>query len=125
MVITFIPTGYTPASATPVRKRSTSALPRPSLNVATPAFSTAPATAEVAINTCGGTRSARLSTADVTAPTTNPSWTDVVSRLSPVLVSAHSRESDPLTADAENHIDIASTCTSAMYHSCRRATIKI
>ena len=123
VVITFMPTGYTPANATPVKKRSTRALPKPSLNTATPAFSAAPVTAAAAITTCGATRSARLSTADVTAPATNPSWTDVVSRLSPVPVSPHSRESDPLTAEAENHIDIANTCTSAMYHSCRRAII--
>lgn len=48
---------------------------------------------------------------------TKPSWTDVVSMLSPVLVRAHSRARSWPTAEAENQSAIASTWTAAMAHS--------
>jgi hypothetical protein len=49
---------------------------------------------------------------DASAPATNPSWTAIVSQAAPVLDRLHSARSCGTTAEAENHVVIASTTTS-------------
>ena len=81
--------------------------------------------AEPAASRVGDHRSARLSTALATAPVTNPSCTATVSSVpSPVLMPQSVRRLGT-TAEAENQLDIASTCTRAMRPSWRRAVVGV
>jgi hypothetical protein len=73
----------------------------------------APSAADVAMITGSRTRSARLTSAEPSAPVTNPSWTTTVSAVAPALDTPHSARRAGTTADAENHSPMASICTSA------------
>ena len=61
----------------------------------------------------GENTSATLSRLDASAPATNPTCTAIVSHDAPVLDRLHTLRSCGTTADAENHVVIASTSESA------------
>ena len=68
---------------------------------------------------CGLTRSARLSTAEVTAPAAKPIWTDAVSHPAAIEPKPHSERRLGTTAVAENQTDNPRIWTSAMRARCR------
>jgi hypothetical protein len=109
----FMPTGYTPANSAPVRNRSASAIPGPlaasGMSVVIPAASSA----DPPNSQCVGSRSARLNTADTSAPATKPACTDMVSQARPPSSRLHAADSAGTTAEAENHTAIASNSAMA------------
>src|SRR5690242_12927477 len=70
--------------------------------------------AHPAASRCGRIRSARPSTADTTAPSTNPACTGAVSHAAPTALRCHWLARAGTTAEAANHTAMASTSTSAM-----------
>ena len=117
--IAFSAGGYTPASAAPVTSRAK----REGMNASVStmdAFARAAIEALIMIRRLGGIRSARLVAEENTAPTTNPSWTAMVSQLLSADERSHRSLSCPSTAAVENHGDIASTSATARMMSCRR-----
>lgn len=109
----FMATGYTPASIAPVTKRSTSAGARPSATSGIRAVAAAASSADAPNSQCVGMRSARLRTADTNAPVTKPACTDMVSQARPLPSRLHAAASAGTTADAENHVAIASNSATA------------
>ena len=100
--ISFIPTGYTPARNIPVRNLIGTAAPRPVAKKAIAAVHAAAPSALAASSFCGVTRSARLKTAEVIAPVTNPICTEAVSQTAAVASIPHSARRVGTTAVAEN-----------------------
>ena len=116
--ISFIPTGYTPARNIPVRNLIGTAAPRPVANKAIAAVHAAAPMALAASSFCGVTRSARLKTAEVIAPATNPICTEAVSQTAPVAPMPHSERRVGTTAVAENQTARPKTSTSATSVRC-------
>ena len=78
--------------------------------------------APIPISRGGWTRSGRLVAAEASAPTTKPSWTPTVSSASPTRPISHSARRAGAAADAANHVETASTCTTDTSASWRAAT---
>ncbi len=116
--VSFMPTGYTPARKTPVRKRSGMAPANPSTVRANTPVQAAASVALPAINRCGLIRSARFNTVEVTAPATKPSCTDAVSQTDAAALICHDSRSAGTTAEAENHTARPSTWTAAISARC-------
>ena len=116
--ISFIPTGYTPARNIPVRNLIGIAAPRPVAKKAIAAVHAAAPSALAASSFCGVTRSARLKTAEVIAPVTNPICTEAVSQTAPVAPMPHSARRVGTTAVAENQTLRPNTSTSATSARC-------
>ncbi len=97
----------------PVRKRRTMAGSGACTKKAIAVLNAAPNSALSATSRRAGIRSARLSTALSSAPTTKPSCTLIVSHDCPAPPSRHSSVSCGMTAEAENQSDMASISASA------------
>jgi hypothetical protein len=110
----FMPTGYTPASAMPVTKRRTGAIGVDGLTTSRSALAIAPPSAHSANSRRGSTRSASPMTALTRQPTTNPSCTPLVSAACMNPDNPYSPTSAGTTADAENHSASAATSQIAM-----------
>ena len=116
--MSFMPTGYTPASRSPVRNLSGIAAERLFTNRANRAVHTAAPNALAASRYWGAIRSARLNRVEVTAPATNPICTEAVSQTAAVDPIPHSDRRLGTTAVAENQTHSPSTCTMAMRARC-------
>ena len=104
-----------------MRKRSTTADCRPFATTAKAAVQKAAPSALPAIRYGALSRSGRLRAADVSAPTTNPSCTAVVSSGTCTPLSPHSARSAGAAAEAANQVASASTWADATSASCRMA----
>src|ERR1041385_8257724 len=111
----FIPTGYTPARKRPVRARRAKAEARPVAKTGISAVENAARKAETAIRRGAGTMSERFNRAEISAPTTKPACTDIVSQARPESSSDQACAREATTADAENQTAIPSI--SAMQRS--------
>src|ERR671931_2197695 len=101
-----------PATKQPVANRSGNAVDGPWQAATSPLTAAAPT--EAVKNTGrAGTGSARLVTAETSAPATKPSCTAMVSQAASVGDSAHSARSCGSTADAENQVVIDRTIAAA------------
>jgi len=78
------------------------------------ALKIAPSTPDAAKIQAAATRSSRFDAARISAPATNPNWTESVSHDVSATSACHSRESCGITAVPENHSDFASSSASAM-----------
>src|SRR5882672_6599598 len=115
----FIPGGYTPASAAPVRSRQAIPILIPREN-ATPSVASAASAADPATNRRADKRSASVKIALTSAPATNPSWTEIVSQAVVTGESCQRRASVGATADALNQGAIASSSAMATTARTRR-----
>ena len=95
-------------------KRNATAPARLVAVAANTAVQAAAASAHAAIIRCGASRSGRLNPVEVTAPTTNPSWTEAVSHTAAVALIDHSTRRAGTTAEAENQTVRLSTWTKAI-----------
>src|SRR6187551_1932276 len=98
----------------PVIPRSNSAVADDGSTTSSPALASAPTKADSANRRRGSPRSGSPSTALATQPTTNPSWTALVSAACVNAVRWNSAVSAGRTAEAENHSDIAATWQAAI-----------
>src|SRR5204863_3118577 len=94
----FIPGGYTPASAAPVRSRQATPVAKP-VEAATPTVAAAASAPQPATRRRAEKRSASVKMALTSAPATNPSCTEIVSQDVPPWESCHTRASVGATAD--------------------------
>ena len=78
-----------------------------------PAFAAAAPIAQTAITRRGGMTSASDSAALISAPATNPSWTAMVRKDDWLLDRCQSARSSVMTAEAENHVLMASSSAMA------------
>src|SRR4029079_8896974 len=99
---------------TPVIPRSKSAVADDGSTTSSPVLASAPTKADSANSRRGSPRSGSPSTALATQPTTNPSWTALVSAACVNAVRWNSTVSAGSTAEAENHSDIAATWRAAI-----------
>ena len=114
----FIPGGYTHASAAPVSRRS-AMMVDPSDDQAIAAFAAAPATQPAANSRRALKTSARLSTALISVPATNPPCTAMVSHAVADSPRASSDAMRGAAAVAENHSVIPKNCPRATSASIR------
>src|SRR4029434_3705512 len=113
------PGGYTPASAMPVIPRSATAVAGSVWRQASAAVATVTKPDEAAASLRALKRSLSSKTALTNVPSTNPSWTAIVSHALTLGVVAHSAIIPGAATVALNHGVIPSTIAVARIASCR------
>ena len=119
---TFIPGGYTHASAAPVAIRSATSVVGPGAT-ASAALASAPRRHPTLKSLRALSTSGRFRSAEISVPTTNPPWTAIVNHAVCAEVRSNSATIGALAAVAENHSVIPKNMASDSQASCHRGDV--